>query len=85
MLFSDTLRFVKMPVMLRKILLPAIFAVVSLLILGLSITRPISAASLEECEKEDLPADKISECIEVLSNKVSELGEQKKTLASQIK
>jgi len=84
LLFSDTLRFVKMPVMLRKILLPAIFAVVSLLILGLSITRPISAASLEECEKEDLPADKISECIEVLSNKDSELGEQKKTLASQI-
>src|SRR3989339_1243655 len=73
-----------MPVMLRKILLPAIFAVVSLLILGLSIPRPISAASLEECEKEDLPADKISECIEVLSNKVSELGEQKKPLASQI-
>src|SRR3989344_7849350 len=70
--------------MLRKILLPAIFSFVILLVLGLSITRPISAVSLEECEKEDIPSDKISDCIEVLSNKVTDLGEQKKTLASQI-
>ena len=70
--------------MLRKILLPAILSFVILLVLGLSITRPISAVSLEECEKEDIPSDKISDCIEVLSNKVTDLGEQKKTLASQI-
>jgi len=47
-------------------------------------TRSGFAASLEECEKEDIPQDKVAECIEVLSNKVSELGAQKKTLASQI-
>src|SRR3990167_4062309 len=45
---------------------------------------PIQAVSLEECEKEDLAADKIGECIDLLAGKVSELGEQKKTLASQI-
>lgn len=73
-----------MPVMIKKFLLPAIFNFLILLVLGFSIARPLSAVSLEECEKEDLPADKISNCIEVLSNKVSELGEQKKTLASQI-
>jgi len=57
--------------------------VLSTLLLLLSL-RVVSAVNLEECEKEDISADKISECIEVLSNKVSELGEQKKTLASQI-
>src|SRR3989344_5824885 len=67
-----------------KYLLPKVLTFVVLLVLGFFISSPISAVSLEECEKGDIPADKVSECIEVLSNKVSELGEQKKTLASQI-
>ena len=67
-----------------KYLLPKVLTFVVLLVLGFFISSPISAVSLEECEKGDIPADKVSECIEVLSNKVTELGEQKKTLSSQI-
>ena len=44
-------------------------------------TRAVDPA---ECEKDDIPSDKVSECIDYLSNKVSELGSQKNTLASQI-
>lgn len=46
--------------------------------------KPSSAATLEECEKANIPQDIISDCIDVLSGKVNELGEQKKTLASEI-
>ena len=67
-----------------KYLLPKVLTFVVLLVLGLFISNSTSAVSLEECEKKDIPADKVSECIEVLSNKVTELGEQKKTLSSQI-
>lgn len=42
------------------------------------------AASIEDCEKDEIAADKVSECIEILSGKVNELTSQKKTLASQI-
>lgn len=42
------------------------------------------AASIEDCEKNEIAADKVSECIEILSTKVNELTSQKKTLASQI-
>src|SRR3990167_70150 len=67
-----------------KYLLPKVLTFVVLLVLGLFISNSMHSVTLEECEKEDIPADKVSECIEVFSNKVSELGEQKKTLSSQI-
>lgn len=44
----------------------------------------VSAVDLAECEKDDIPADKIGECIDLLSKKLSDLSSQKKTLASQI-
>jgi len=42
------------------------------------------AANLADCEKEDIAQDKVNECIDILSDKVSELGAQKKTLSTQI-
>ena len=68
--------------MQKKLFLPILGVLV--LFLTLVFFNPIQAVSLEECEKEDLTPDKIGECIDLLSNKVSELGEQKKTLSSQI-
>ncbi|MBI2012817.1 hypothetical protein HYS90_02720 [Candidatus Curtissbacteria bacterium] len=47
-------------------------------------TSIILSVNLEDCSKEDIPQDKVSECIDILSKKVSELGEQKRTLSSQI-
>ena len=44
----------------------------------------VFAVELSECEKDDISADKIGECIDLLSGKVAELGSQKKTLSSQI-
>ncbi len=58
-----------------------LFLLISALILTVKTTQ---AASLEECEKEDIPQDKVSECIDILSQKISDLGVQKRTLASQI-
>ena len=58
------------------IILPAVFLLLSF--------NKIYSVSLEECDKENIPSDKISECINVLSQKVGELNSQKKTLASQI-
>src|SRR3990172_3670826 len=68
--------------MQKKLFLPILGGLI--LFLALVFFSPIRAVSLEECEKEDLAPDKIGECIDLLSNKVSELGEQKKTLSSQI-
>jgi len=68
--------------MQKKLFLPILGVLI--LFLTLVFFNPIQAVSLEECEKEDLAPDKIGECIDLLSNKVSELGEQKKTLSSQI-
>jgi peptidoglycan hydrolase CwlO-like protein len=65
---------------MKKILL-LILAPLALLILSTSITL---AVSIEECEKDDIPADKVGECIKILSEKVTDLGNQKKTLSSQI-
>src|SRR3989344_5057251 len=56
--------------------LPALVAAVFL--------TEVLAVNLDECEKENIPAGIVSECIEALSNKVSELSSQKKTLSSQI-
>lgn len=44
----------------------------------------VLATLIEDCEKDNIPSDKISECIKILADKVTELGSQKKTLASQI-
>ena len=68
--------------MQKKLFLPILGVLI--LFLTLVFFNPIRAVSLDECEKEDLAPDKIGECIDLLSNKVSELGEQKKTLSSQI-
>src|SRR3989344_7190375 len=71
----------------KKYLLPKVLTFILLIIpiiFLLVLVQGVFAVTLEECEKEDIPADKISDCIEVFSNKVSELGEQKKTLSSQI-
>ncbi|OGE04772.1 hypothetical protein A3B51_03225 [Candidatus Curtissbacteria bacterium RIFCSPLOWO2_01_FULL_41_18] len=42
----------------------------------------IRAVTLDDCEKN--PGDNITDCIEVLSQKISELSNEKKTLTSQI-
>ncbi len=42
------------------------------------------ATSLEDCEKDSIPNDKLAECIDIFSKKVTDLGGQKKTLSSQI-
>lgn len=42
------------------------------------------ATSLEDCDNSNIPSDKISDCISVLSKKVTDLADQKKTIASQI-
>ena len=68
--------------MVKKHLLPKVILTVSVIILSIVLPRIISAATLEECEKD--PKSNVNECIEILSNKVSELGNQKKTLSSQI-
>jgi peptidoglycan hydrolase CwlO-like protein len=58
------------------IILPAVFLLFSL--------NKVYSVSLEDCDKENIPSDKVSECISILSQKVGELNSQKKTLASQI-
>ncbi|MCR4324984.1 MAG: hypothetical protein NUV69_04840 [Candidatus Curtissbacteria bacterium] len=61
-----------------------IVTLVTVLVLFFTLTSTTYAASLEECDKEDIPSDKVGECIEILSEKVADLGNQKKTLAAQI-
>lgn len=43
-----------------------------------------SATTLDDCQQDTIPSDKVGDCITILSNKISDLGNQKKTLASQI-
>lgn len=64
---------------MRKILFIAL-----LLSLFIFIRPQVFATNLEDCEKDDIPNDKVSDCIKLLSEKVSDLGTQKKTLSSQI-
>lgn len=45
-------------------------------------TSKVSGVSLEECEKN--ASVNVNECIELFSNKVTQLNEQKKTISSQI-
>lgn len=44
----------------------------------------VHSVSLSDCEKAKIDADKVSECINLLQGKISELGTQKKTIAAQI-
>lgn len=56
--------------------LPAVFLLVSF--------SKIYAVSLDDCNQENIPSDKVRDCIDLLSQKVNELNVQKNTLASQI-
>ena len=60
-----------------------LFLILPLAIFLLS-TAAVTATSLEDCEKDDIPADKVGDCIKILSEKIADLGSQKKTLSSQI-
>lgn len=51
------------------------------ILFALNINR-VQGVTLEECEKNS--SSNVNECIDLFSQKVNELGEQKKTLASQI-
>lgn len=61
-----------------------LLAVILFLALFLTAVTIVSATTLEDCEKSDIPADKVGDCIKILSEKVTDLGSQKKTLSSQI-
>ena len=45
-------------------------------------TRNVTGFTLEECGND--PSTNVNECIDLFSQKIGELGQQKKTLASQI-
>lgn len=57
-------------------------------LLALSITLATPKATfgtnLDDCDGENIPQDKISDCIGILSQKVSDLNVQKKSLSTQI-
>lgn len=59
------------------------FLIISIILLVLTRSTPY-AASLEECEKDDIPTGIVGQCIDILSDKISDLTTQKKTLSSQI-
>ncbi len=46
--------------------------------------RQVSAVNLDDCQQDNIPADKANDCIDLLNNKLGDLGNQKKTLANQI-
>lgn len=58
------------------IVLPAVFLLVSL--------SYVHAVSLDDCNQPNISSDKVRDCIDILSQKVNELNNQKNTLASQI-
>lgn len=62
------------------------FRVFALLFLTLFLINIKIAHAIDtnDCEKEDIPQDKISECIDYLSDKVQDLGAEKNTLSAQI-
>src|SRR3989344_4273148 len=65
---------------MRKLLLSAVLALV---LLTFSVSKA-TAVELSDCEKDNIDADKVSECIKLLTGKITDLGSQKKTLSSQI-
>ena len=44
----------------------------------------ISATDLSDCDKDKIDSDKVNDCINILNQKLSDLGSQKKTISSQI-
>lgn len=61
-----------------------LLALVLPLIILLIFAKVSLAVNPEDCEKDPIPTDKVSECIDYLNGKIQDLGNQKKTLASQI-
>ncbi|MDP2632614.1 MAG: hypothetical protein Q8P25_02740 [Candidatus Curtissbacteria bacterium] len=55
-----------------------------LLVAAVFINSSSLATSLEDCDNSNIPSDKISDCISILSKKITDLADQKKTIASQI-
>ncbi len=46
--------------------------------------KPVGATTLDDCSQDPIPSDKAADCIDIISKKVSDLSNQKKTLANQI-
>src|SRR3989344_2610697 len=65
---------------MRKIFFAALVFIFSILLFPIA----TFAINPEDCEKDNIATDKVGECINYLSNKVTELSTQKKTLSSQI-
>ena len=64
-----------------KRIISILFSLILLLVL---VPQTLFATTLDDCDNSDIPSDKVSDCISLLSKKVSELGDQKKTIANQI-
>jgi len=60
-----------------------ILAVLSVILLALS-SQKVYSIELSDCDTGNIPQDKVGECLDLLSKKISELGSQKKTLSNQI-
>src|SRR3989344_2099852 len=69
---------IRTPIFLYLLVLPLVLSVIVIFFQP----ENISAVSLEECEKNS--AINVNECIDIFSNKIEDLGNQKKTLSSQI-
>src|SRR3990167_2101668 len=69
---------IRTPIFLNLLVLPLVLSVIVIFFQP----ENISAVSLEECEKNSTV--NVNECIDIFSNKIEDLGNQKKTLSSQI-
>src|SRR3990167_10656148 len=69
---------IRTPIFLNLLVLPLVLSVIVIFFQP----ENISAVSLEECEKNS--SVNVNECIDIFSNKIEDLGNQKKTLSSQI-
>jgi len=69
---------IRTPIFLYLLVLPLVLSVIVIFFQP----ENISAVSLEECEKNS--SVNVNECIDIFSNKIEDLGNQKKTLSSQI-
>lgn len=65
---------------MKKFLLKVLLFI---LLLTLSVSA-ISAVDLSDCEKDKIDSDKVNDCINILNQKLNDLGSQKKTLSGQI-
>ena len=59
------------------------FILLSIIIIFFGL-KPVQATTLDDCNQNPIPSDKAADCIEIITQKVSDLGSQKKTLATQI-